>query len=78
MSKNYSATEFLDLCDWLEGKYIGHWDNKDRRNNLDSAISNIIGVDYATNGEKFRNKLKNDIKDMMEIDEEGCLMYKDF
>ena len=78
MSKNYSATEFLDLCDWLEGKYIGSWDNKDRINNLDSAIRNIIGVDYATNGEKFRNKLKNDIKDMMEIDEEGCLMYKDF
>jgi len=79
LDKNYSATDLINICDMLEGKKIDTWDYT--YNNIDglkSRLSNLIGLDFSLNGEDFRSKLFNDIKNMMFIDNEGKLQYKDF
>ena len=80
MNKNYRATDLIELCDMLEGKYIGTWDYifNGNVNGLKHRLSNLIGLDFALNGEDFRNKHYNDIKSMMIIDGEGKLQYKEF
>ena len=80
MNKNYRATDLIELCDMLEGKFIGTWDYifNGNVNSLKYRLSNLIGLDFALNGEEFRLKLYNDIKSMMFIDSEGNLQYKEF
>ena len=80
MLKNYSATDLINICDHLEGEYVGNWDftYHNYTTSLKIRLSNLIGLDFALNGEDFRNKLYNDIKSMMFIDNEGKLQYKDF
>ena len=80
MNKNYRATDLIGLCDMLEDKYIGTWDYiyNDNVNGLKYRLSNLIGIDFSLNGEDFRNKLYNDIKSLMFIDNEGKLQYKEF
>lgn len=79
MNKNYTATELITICDNLEGKYIGTWDYSynNYTDSLKIRLSNLIGMDFSLNGENFRNKLYNDIKSMMYIDDKGCLQYKE-
>lgn len=72
LSKNYRATDLINICDMLEGKNLGSWDN------LKSRLNDLIGLDFSLNGENFRIKLCNDIKNMMILDHEGKLQYKDF
>ena len=79
MNKNYRVTDLIELCDMLEGKFIGTWEFKYKgRHSLKSRLSDLIGLDFALNGEEFRLKLYNDIKSMMLIDSEGNLQYKEF
>lgn len=81
MNKNYRATDLINLCDKLEGKYVGSWDYSyhNYTDCLRIRIKYLIGaIDFALNGEDFRNRLYNDIKSLMYIDNEGKLQYKDF
>ena len=80
LDKNYRATDLINICDMLEGEYIGTWDYTyhNYTDSLRIRLSNLIGLDFSLNGEDFRSKLLNDIKNMMFIDNEGKLQYKDF
>jgi len=79
INKNYRATDLIELCDKLVGEYIGSWEfTYKNRYSLKSRLSDIIGLDFAMYGEEFRLRLYNDIKNMMFIDDEGDLHYKEF
>ena len=78
MLKNYTATGLINICNHLEDKYIGTWDftYHNYTDSLKIRLSNLIGLDFALNGEEFRERLYNDIKAMMFIDDNGKLQYK--
>ena len=45
MSKNYSVTEFLDLCDWLEGKNLGQQEgNKDTIESITNILLEVTTI----------------------------------
>lgn len=76
---NYSeymmATDLINICDFLEGKTIGE---AGTYNSLDARLGNLIGLDWALKGEKLRHKLIQNINNMMYLDNENKIQYKEF
>lgn len=67
----YSATFLINVCNLLEGKELNNFGK------LNEVLHNIMGMDYALMDGKLKCKLRNDIRNMMVI-ENGRLIYKEF
>ena len=79
INKNYKATDLINICELLEGKKVDSWDyTYHNLNGLKNRLSNLIGLNFSLFGEEFRNKLYKDIKDLMFIDKDGRIQYKEF
>ena len=74
-SKYMTATDLMNICDMLEGKEIG---KKGSYNSLYNILINLIGIEFSLKGEELRNKLIKNINDLMYIDSNNILQYKEF
>ena len=67
----YSATLLINVCDLLEAKEI------DNFGNLNDLLHRVMKMDYALMDDKVKCRLRQDIRNMMVI-ENGRLYYKEF
>lgn len=74
-SKHMTATDLINICDFLEGEVIGE---PGTYNSLWSRLRNLIGMEFVLSGEELRQQLIKNINDMMFIDNEGRMQYKEF
>lgn len=73
---NYmSATDLLEICDILEGEKIG---KEGTYNSLYARLHNYIGIDFALKGDKLRNELIQNINNLMYINNENIMCYREF
>lgn len=74
-SKHMTATDLINICDFLEGEIIG---KPGTYNSLWSRLRNLIGMEFALSSEELRQQLIKNINDMMFIDNDNRIQYKDF
>lgn len=67
----YSATLLINICDRLEGKELNNFGK------LNDLLHRILKMDYALMDTKLKCRLRQDIRNMMVI-ENGRLIYKEF
>lgn len=74
-SKYMTATDLINICDLLEGEIIGE---AGTYNSLYVRLGNLIGLDWALKGEELRQQLIQNINNMMYLDNENRIQYKEF
>ena len=74
-SKYMTATDLINICDLLEDKTIGE---TGAYNSLSTRLRNLIGLDWALKGEELRQQLIQNINNMMYLDNENKIQYKEF
>ncbi|HBF7477426.1 TPA: hypothetical protein ACKE3B_002207 [Clostridioides difficile] len=74
-SEYMTATDLINICDLLEGKTIGE---TGVYNSLSTRLGNLIGLDWALKGEELRQQLIQNINNMMYLDNENKIQYKEF
>lgn len=74
-SEYMTATDLINICDLLEGETIGE---PGAYNSLSTRLGNLIGLDWALKGEKMRQQLIQNINNMMYLDNENKMQYKEF
>ncbi|MCJ8341615.1 MAG: hypothetical protein MJH09_02000 [Cetobacterium sp.] len=74
-SKYMTATDLISICDFLEGEKIGE---PGTYNSLWARLRNLFGMDFALSSEEDKQQLINDINNMMYIDNDNKLRYKEF
>ena len=74
-SKHMTATDLINICYFLEGEIIGE---PGTYNSLWSRLRNLIGMEFALSSEELRQQLINDINNMMYIDNDNKLRYREF
>ncbi|HBG0624722.1 TPA: hypothetical protein KRM61_000932 [Clostridioides difficile] len=74
-SEYMTATDLINICDLLEDKTIGE---AGTYNSLNTRLGNLIGLDWALKGEELRQQLIQNINNMMYLDNENKIQYKEF
>ncbi|MEY8151727.1 hypothetical protein AB8344_16625 [Clostridioides difficile] len=74
-SEYMTATDLINICDLLENKIIGE---AGTYNSLNTRLRNLIGLDWALKGEELRQQLIQNINNMMYLDNENRIQYKEF
>ncbi|HBF1809499.1 hypothetical protein [Clostridioides difficile] len=74
-SEYMTAIDLINICDLLEGKTIGE---PGTYNSLSTRLGNLIGLDWALKGEELRQQLIQNINNMMYLDNENKIQYKEF
>ena len=67
----YSATLIINVCNLLEGKELNNFGK------LNDLLHRVMKMDYALMDGKVKCRLRQDIRNVMVI-ENGRLMYKEF
>ncbi|MCC0684044.1 hypothetical protein [Clostridioides sp. ZZV14-6345] len=74
-SEYMTATDLINICDLLEGETIGE---AGTYNSLYVRLGNLIGLDWSLKGEELRQQLIQNINNMMYLDSENKMQYKEF
>ncbi|HGM3536442.1 TPA: hypothetical protein ACKOKZ_002795 [Clostridioides difficile] len=74
-SEYMTATDLINICDLLEGETIGE---AGTYNSLYVRLGNLIGLDWSLEGEELRQQLIQNINNMMYLDNENKIQYKEF
>lgn len=74
-SEYMTAMDLINICDLLEGETIGE---AGTYNSLSTRLGNLIGLDWSLKGEELRYQLIQNINNMMYLDNENKIQYKEF
>ncbi|MCC0739899.1 hypothetical protein [Clostridioides sp. ZZV14-5902] len=74
-SEYMTAMDLINICDLLESETIGE---PGAYNSLSTRLGNLIGLDWALKGGELRQQLIQNINNMMYLDNENKMQYKEF